>query len=53
MCVLALPNPNGGVTKLVFLKILKPRATLIFQVKVKLPCMNDDDAGLTVETKLR
>lgn len=53
MCVLALLAPNSEVTKLIFFKILKPCATFIVQIKVKRPCMNDGNAGMTIEAKLR
>ena len=41
--VFAFPNPNSEVTYGVFLKILKPRATSIFQIKARYPCTVDGD----------
>ena len=35
-----------GVAYLVFLKILEPFATLIFQVKARLPCTTDRDIAI-------
>ena len=36
-------NPDRGVAYLSFLKILKSRATLIFQVNARLSCTTDGD----------
>ena len=42
-CV-CIPNPNSGVTYWLFHKILKPRATYIFQVKARRQCTVDGGA---------
>ena len=46
-CV-CIPNLNSGVTYCVFHKILKPRATYIFQVKARRQCTVDGGAEATM-----
>ena len=51
--VFAFCDLDSGVPYLVFRKILKSWVTLIFQVKVRHPCTNDDGFAMkTIEPML-